>query len=259
MNQTGRARQGFAFMLALLLAWSARAPAAIPACGASSGPTRAALLELYTSEGCNSCPPADRWLSGLRAHPPRNLVVLAFHVDYWNRLGWVDRFSRPEYSARQSRIAKRLHSSTVYTPQFVLDGGDWRAWRSGLPEIGKSRALAQLALQLKPARDGRLEVDAKARLRGKHEGAQVYLVLYENDLTSRIAAGENAGSLLKHDFVARQLLGPFAIPESGRLRLRQAFLLEADWKPANLGVAAFIQNPTTGEVLQALQRSACGR
>lgn len=243
--------------LALLLAANGAALAARAKCLASSGPTRAALLELYTSEGCNSCPPADRWLSDLRDQAPRGVVPLAFHVDYWNKLGWIDRFSRPAWSERQGRIAARHRSRTVYTPQFVLNGQNWRDWRGGLPEPDAERAIASLRLRLQAVTKASLEVSGEARMREARAGAQVTLVLYENDLTSRIVAGENAGSLLKHDFVARQLLGPFPLPESGRLRLRETFALEAEWKPENLGVSAFIDHPETGEVYQALRLHMC--
>lgn len=246
-------------VLLLLLAANGAALAARAKCIASSGPTRAALLELYTSEGCNSCPPADRRLSDLRERAPREVVPLAFHVDYWNRLGWIDRFSRPAWSERQGRIAARHRSSTVYTPQFVLNGQNWRDWRGGLPEPGAERAVASLRLRLQAVAKGRLEVSGEARIREAKAGAQVTLVLYENGLTSRIVAGENAGSLLKHDFVVRQLLGPFPLPETGRLRLREAFALEAEWKRENLGVSAFIDHAETGEVYQALRLHMCKR
>lgn len=243
--------------LAPLLIWSGAAPAA--PCVAASGANRAALLELYTSEGCNSCPPADRWLTGLRERAPRDVVPLAFHVDYWNKLGWADRFSRPAWSARQGRIAAIHRSRTVYTPQFVLDGRDWRDWRGDLPEPQGESAGARLKLKLKPPQQDRLEISGEARLREPAPGARVYLALYENNLTSRIAAGENAGSLLRHDFVVRRLLGPLPLPDSGVLPLREAFDLEPDWKPVDLGVAAFIQDIDSGEVYQALRLHVCGK
>ncbi len=242
-------------VLALFL--SCVGAAANARCVAFSGPTRAPLLELYTSEGCNSCPPADRWLSGLRERAPRDVVPLAFHVDYWNKGGWVDRYSQPAWSERQGRIAAMHRSPTVYTPQFVLDGRDWRAWRGDLPEGGGERARATLTLRMKPPRNDRLEVNGEARMREHPDGAQVSLALYENNLISRVAAGENAGSLLRHDFVVRRLAGPFPLPESGVLRLRETFVLEPDWKPREMGVAAFIQNTGSGEVYQALRLHMC--
>lgn len=244
-------------LAALLLAWSAVTLAGAASCSASSGPLRTSLLELYTSEGCSSCPPADRWLSSLRTGSERRLVPLAFHVDYWNRLGWEDRFSKPAYSARQRWIAQVNRARTVYTPQFVLDGRDWRL-RGGLPSSREQAAAAQLRLELGPASGERLEVRGEARLNGSIPDAQVYLALYENTLSSPIAAGENAGRLLRHDYVVRELVGPLRLPASGVLPIRHGFKLGADWKRADLGVSAFVQDEATGEVYQALQRPACG-
>lgn len=244
----------------LLLVGNASVAADTSDCSADSGPTRTSLLELYTSEACSSCPPADRWLSSLlrsQAGAPRRLVPLAFHVDYWNRLGWVDRFAKPAYSARQYRIAEVNRARTVYTPQFVLDGRDWRPTGSGYPETRNQPAAAELHLKLHSVERERLEIHGQARLRSPVNGAQVFLALYENDLTSRVEAGENAGQRLRHDYVVRELAGPLRIPASGMLSFQHRFALDGDWKRAHLGVSAFVQSAVTGEVYQALQRPAC--
>lgn len=243
----------------LLLNWNVGVIAGTPDCSASSGPMRTSLLELFTSEGCSSCPPADRWLSGLREKTGTQpgLVPLAFHVDYWDRLGWVDRFARPAYSARQYWIAGVRGARTVYTPQFVLDGQDWRPARNGYPKTRNDEAAAELHLKLHPIERERLEVRGEARLRGPADGAQVFLALYENNLTSRIEAGENAGKLLRHDYVVRELIGPLRFPASGVLPLQHRFILDDDRKRDDLGVSAFVQSAITGEVYQALQRPAC--
>ena len=248
------------FSVLLLLLWHAAALAGAQSCSTSSGPMQTALLELYTSEGCSSCPPADRWLSRLlnQAESKQQLVPLAFHVDYWNRLGWADRFSKPAYSARQRWIAGVNRSRTIYTPQFVLDGRDARPMQSGLPTVQNARAAAaDIRLELAPPIGGRMEIRGEARMRKPTEGAQVFLALYENNLTTRIEAGENAGRLLRHDFVVRELLGPFRLPTSGVLPIQHVFSLGADWKRNDLGISAFIQNSTTGEVYQALQQPVC--
>jgi len=250
-----------AISVLLLLLWHAAALAGTQSCSASSGPMRTTLLELFTSEGCSSCPPADRWLSGLLAQAgnTQRLVPLAFHVDYWNRLGWADRFSKPSYSARQRWIADVNRSRTIYTPQFVLDGRDARPMQSGLPAVRNEReAAAEIHLELVPPVGRRMEIRGEARMRVPTEDAQVFLALHENNLTTRIEAGENAGRLLRHDFVVRELLGPFRLPPSGVLPIQHAFSLGADWKRNDLGVSAFIQNTTTGEVYQALQLPVCG-
>lgn len=257
MMQRPSLKQAFA---GLLLTWNIGVMADTPTCSADSGPTRNSLLELFTSEGCSSCPPANRWLSGLRTQTrtsPR-LVPLAFHVDYWDRLGWVDRFAKPAYSARQHWIAGVNRARTVYTPQFVLDGRDWRPARDGYPQAQNNRAAAELHLELDTAGTEKLEVRGEAHLHTPaDDGAQVFIALYENDLTSRVGSGENAGKLLRHDYVVRELVGPFRVPASGMLSFRHRFTPGDDWKHDDLGVSAFIQNATTGEVYQALQRPAC--
>lgn len=242
--------------LAILLmpAWPAWA-----GCSAATGPVRNSLLELYTSEGCSSCPPADRWLSGLRSHGGTSgrVVPLAFHVDYWDRLGWVDRYARADYSARQRWLAGVSGARTVYTPQFMLDGKEWQSWRSGLPRARNEPAAVEISLELGSAENGRLAVGGAARLLTRKDGARLFLALYENNLSSRIEAGENAGRLLRHDFVVRQLVGPIRLPASGSLPIRQSFTPDSAWKRADLGVAAFIQDLGTGEVHQAIARPSC--
>lgn len=115
-------------MRAILLACALFAPAAHAAtCSAASGPSRARLLELYTSEGCSSCPPAERWLSQLP--PDSGVVPLAFHVDYWDRLGWRDPFAQAAFSRRQRARNSKL--GWVYTPQVMLDGDDLRSGYRG--------------------------------------------------------------------------------------------------------------------------------
>lgn len=248
----------------MLLIWHtgplAGSPATETRCVADSGPLRNTLLELFTSEGCSSCPPADRWLSRLRANPDmaRGVAPLAFHVDYWNRLGWVDRFSKPAFSTRQRWIADVNRSRTIYTPQFVLDGRDARPMQNGLPGFPSRReAVADLRLEIGPLRGDKLDVQGVARLRAPSKDAQLFLALHENNLSSRIAAGENAGSMLRHDFVVRELVGPIPMPVSDEQLFKHAFSLGADWKRNDLGITAFIQNPTTGEIYQALQRPTC--
>lgn len=249
-----------AFAALLLLFCHVNALADSQSCSASSGPMRTSLLELFTSEGCSSCPPADRWLSGLlsQAGNRQRLAPLAFHVDYWNRLGWADRFSKPAYSARQRWIADVNHARTIYTPQFVLDGRDARPMQSGLPVArNEPEAAAEIRLELAPPAGGRMKVRGEARMRIPKEAAQVFLALYENNLTTRIEAGENAGRLLRHDYVVRELLGPFRLPASGVLSFQHAFSLSHDWKSNDLGVSVFVQNMSTGEVYQALQQPVC--
>lgn len=235
--------------IVLLLCCVLAIPAADAAiCSAASGPSRNSLLELYTSEGCSSCPPADRWLSHLPGDV--GLVPLAFHVDYWDRLGWRDPFAQAAFSQRQ----RALNSGPgwVYTPQVVLDGKDFRAWSRGLPTRSTAPAAVNLALTLVQTAE-RMEVQADSRFDDPAvgRGAQLFLALTENRLSSDVTAGENARRILHHDHVVRRLAGPLD-PHHASLRFR----LQPGWKAADLGVTAFVLD-ARGATLQALALPAC--
>ena len=131
---------------ASLLATVVTAQAAAPAsCEARSGARVPAVVELYTSEGCSSCPPADRWLSTLKAGP--EVIPLAFHVDYWDQLGWPDRLAQPAFSARQRDWQAVQHTRFVYTPQTILNGEDWRGW-PGTPPAARPASASAPVLRL---------------------------------------------------------------------------------------------------------------
>jgi hypothetical protein len=167
-----------------------------------SGPAQVSLLELYTSEGCSSCPPAEAWLSGLAQNPAlwKTVVPVAFHVDYWDNLGWKDSFSSREYTQRQRRYAADWGSDSVYTPAFVLNGAEWQAWGRTLPgnenpDAGKLLVLAtgdQLKISYSPSRSG-----------GSYSAEIVPLKM---NATSRVTRGENQGRTLTHQFIAMNLV-----------------------------------------------------
>ena len=166
-------------------------------CRATSGPTPPTVIELYTSEGCSSCPPADRWLSKLKGQP--GVLALAFHVNYWDRLGWPDRFASPEATARQHQLARLAASSNVYTPQVVANGRDapdWHRW-SQLPKPVPS-APSAITLQ----REGNT-VTASIAPGGDSGQIAGYWAVLEDQHESKVRAGENAGETLKHDHVVR--------------------------------------------------------
>ncbi len=168
----------------------------------TSPATRTAVVELYTSEGCSSCPPADRWLSSLKNESGlfRNFVPIAFHVDYWDDIGWKDRFASPAYSARQRRYAQSGTLSQVYTPGVVLQGNEWRHWGSSANSL-QSDAATVGPLQLSLDENGHTTLRwwpaeaASANLLGT-------VVLLGADLTTQVKRGENSGRELHHDFVA---------------------------------------------------------
>lgn len=235
-------------------------PARATACNAESGATLMPLIELYTSEGCSSCPPAERWLAGL---PPDKAVPLALHVDYWDYIGWRDRFADARFSARQREAVRRGGGRVVYTPQVLLDGRDFRAWRDDLAfgqsiaRIAAKPARARLALsaERKPAGAWTIRLDGQVAPRSGR--ATAYLVVYESGLSSDVRSGENAGARLRHGYVVRDWHGPLAIDAGGRIVVRRE-IARNDIAFANAGMAAFIEDPDTGEILQALALPFCG-
>lgn len=246
-----------ALMLACLCGMLAAPVARAAACAAQSGEQRAVLLELYTSEGCDSCPPADRRLSGFRdrAEYAGRLVPLAFHVDYWDRLGWTDRFASPRHTERQYAMAELARSRLVYTPQFLRNGRDWRSGSSPLDGLRGAAPGAHIVLRVGAAGVAGLSVSGEVV--AAKPGLEAWLAVYENNLESVVRAGENAGKTLRHDYVVRRLIGPLTPDREGRLALRQQIALDADWKRADLGVTVFVQDKASGEILQAVQRHAC--
>lgn len=240
-------------------------PAAAAGCRAQSGEKTAALVELYTSEGCSSCPPADRWLSGLasRGYGDR-LVPLALHVDYWDYIGWKDPYAKREFSLRQRKLSQLQRMALVYTPQVLLQGRDFPAWGSSafdaqVAAINARPAQARLALEIVALKPGTLEAEVSAEVlaAGRVADAALYLAVYENRLMSRITAGENRGRTLSHDYVVLEWQGPIAFSDTARISVRRTLALLPGGDPARSGLAGFVQDRRTGEVLQALLRPSC--
>jgi len=237
-------------------------------CVARSPEHTVALLELFTSEGCSSCPPADRWLSGLRTggKVAGKVVPLSLHVDYWDYIGWQDAFAQARFAARQRELAMHAGNAVVYTPQFFVQGKPYRpppsttAFNAELDAIYTRAPRADIALSLGQVASGKLPFKVTARLRDGQASwpAGLFVVLYENGLTSKVKAGENRGATLHHDFVVREWIGPKPLPATGSAEETMTFSLAPDRPAGNFGVAAFIQNPRTQEVLQALSRPVCG-
>jgi hypothetical protein len=166
----------------------------------SSREARTHLLELYSSEGCSSCPPAEAWLGSLRDDPGlwRDFVPVAFHVVYWDHLGWRDRFASKEYTARQYAYASRWSSDSVYTPGFVLDGVEWRRASGQHPPLSSAEKAGILSVEY--AADGVCRV----QFTGPGD-CDVHVALLGAGITSSVRAGENVGRTLHHDFVALAL------------------------------------------------------
>ncbi len=163
-----------------------------------SGPARTSLLELFTSEGCSSCPPAEARFSGLKENPGlwKQFVPVAYHVDYWDHLGWRDRYSSPEYTERQSSYAALWHSESVYTPAFVLNGKEMRGGLDSLSSPAES--VGKLSATSKDGMTWLVEFHPTEKETGKWEA---HIALLGTGISSRIGAGENGGRNLQHDFV----------------------------------------------------------
>jgi hypothetical protein len=175
----------------------------------SSGPAQVAVIELYTSEGCSSCPPAERWLGQLRddARLWKEFVPVAFHVRYWDYIGWKDRFASKAFTERQHAIARAWRSEQVYTPCFVRNGEEWRS--RDLSTRG-TKITGELAAA--QSDDGSLTVTFRPASELADATFDVFVALLGGGITSDVRAGENSGRKLAHEFVALSLNSAALVP-----------------------------------------------
>ena len=248
---------------ALVVTLMAAMPAtSFAACDVRSGPNTAALVELYTSEGCSSCPPADRQLSRLRQalDPAAEVVPLALHVGYWDYIGWKDPYSQAAFGKRQNWLVHANQQKTVYTPQFFVGGTELRSWRGGLRDkvrqVNALPAAAAIRVRASIAPNGALALNAEATSRTGAEPVALYLALAESGLASKVTRGENSGVTLAHDHVVREWIGPVRLI-GGAARVQRDITLPAAWNRARLEVVAFVQDGRTGSVLQAVSAHQC--
>jgi hypothetical protein len=252
-----RVNPAFAFALSALSALPAIAGAAAPACTAASRNVLIPVVELYTSEGCDSCPPADRWFSGLKAEAAKGRIVpLAFHVDYWDYLGWKDRFADPAFSARHREAASRSGAKVIYTPQVLFHGREFAQWRrTGPDKINDGRSpkspRAELNITAATAGGNQLQVKIGGKMLQGGRAASAYVAVYENGLASDVKAGENNGVRLAHDYVVRRWLGPFAFDGARPLALAETVSLPADSVAARAGIVVLAVDER-GSLLQSL-------
>ena len=232
-------------------------PAARAACSLTSGPNTAALVELYTSEGCSSCPPAEREIAHLRQTlgADAQVVALAFHVGYWDYLGWTDRYAQPAFAARQQWLVRANGQRTLYTPQFFVSGAEAGARHAGLREevlrLNRMPSRAQIRLDARLVSANALAVSAQAKAPAGGAQLGLYIALVQSGLVSHIARGENAGATLEHDDVVRQWIGPVALGAEGA-SARRTIALPAERNTARLQLAALVQDTQTGRVVQAV-------
>jgi hypothetical protein len=168
-----------------------------------SGPTRVALLELYTSEGCSSCPPAEKWLGELRGNAGlwTRFVPVAFHVNYWDHLGWRDVFATKAFTQREYTYADAWGSGSVYTPCVVRNGVEF-AWRNGLRLEPATAAVGALVVAWQDNGECRITFTPPA---GAKDAYVANVALLGGGIVSQVKSGENSGRDLRHEFVALQL------------------------------------------------------
>jgi hypothetical protein len=222
-------------------------PAAAQTCQARAPEQQALLVELYTSEGCNSCPPADRWLSTLKGRP--QVLAAAFHVDYWDRLGWTDRFGHARHTERQAEVARQGGARFSYTPQVLVNGRDWRGWPN-LPIVA-----APAAVQLTLARTEGTRVDVQVTpLRGAPARLALWWAVLEDGHVSQVKAGENLGVTLQHDHVVRHYgRGPAWAANTGVAVVQRLDAAHNGEGGRKVRLLVVVTDAVTGAPLQAAQ------
>ena len=246
-------RQVFAAVSAAIA--TAATFAASGQCTATSGATVPVIVELYTSEGCDSCPPADRWLSKTITERSKDdhFIALAYHVDYWDYIGWKDAFAQPAFTQRQSSLAANGGASGVYTPQIFVNGKDDRSWTGGAANLGAGSKAATVKFDAATAwRDDGLTISGK--LAAPSAGVRLRYAVTENGLVSAVKAGENKGVTLRHDAVVRAH-GPMLADSAGGFTVNVRLPKELRRSASRLHVIA---EDSSGKALAAATISCAG-
>jgi hypothetical protein len=214
------------------------------------------VLELFTSEGCSSCPPADELLSRIGAFTT-GVIPLAYHVDYWDSLGWLDPFSSSQWTMRQVEYVRAMQLSGSYTPQIVINGR-WQCVGSDPNRLARAIATARAApppgvvtVRATPPAAGshKLNISVSAHIvRTAGDKSLIVLVaIYENGLMAKIDGGENRGHRVRYDYTVRKIIPAFELNPAAGSALENELSVDLDpsWKLDHLGVAAFIQDETS--------------
>lgn len=229
-------------------------------CNWQSPANRMIVAELYTSEGCSSCPPADRWLTSQLATPERSnsILALSFHVDYWNYIGWEDPYSRKQFTERQYTHRRAGNVSQIYTPQFVFSNREVRRWGQAglipqrLAAMQQDKAPVGVQVSLERKASDQVEIKVKTEwLDERYSGGRVFLAFYEDNLSQQVKAGENRGELLKHDRVVRHLSEAKKVSPTSRVQVFN-HTVPADWNQSNVGLGVIVESNESNTVLQAL-------
>lgn len=229
----------------------------------SSGTQQIAVLELFTSEGCGLCPAADRWVHDLpnQGITDEQLIVLGFHIDYLNdKKGWIDRFSNIVFADRQRQQARINLYQSIYTPEFVISGEIIHNWekyaKDVIHAVNKFEPEADIKLSVSQ-QNNELVIDSHIGVKGADNRSYsvLYIAITEDDITSVVTGGDNAGTTFNHQHLVRKWLGPFPLDEKGETELSTLVELDDDWRLDKSHVVAVVQNLDDGFVLQALELS----
>jgi len=210
---------------------------------------RVSVMELYTSEGCDSCPPAEHWLSGFTADKRlwKELVPLAFHVTYWDDLGWKDPFDSRAYTLRQQLLALRAGSGNVYTPEFVLNGAEWQNWFNHWPlQLPDPVKVGSVSL----AAEGRRVRVHFAPAAARKDILEAHVVLLAFGVAVHVGAGENAGAVLDHDFLVLSLSDSPMVAKDGGYET-ELTLPASGVRAGRYGLAAWISSANDPTPIQA--------
>jgi hypothetical protein len=216
-----------------------------------SGQMQTPLLEMFTSEGCSSCPPAEAWFSKLKDSPKlwKDFIPVAFHVDYWDH-PWKDPFSSKSFTERQGKYAKAWQNESIYTPGFVWSSIEWRGWfkgeklpRSARPKVGlltaSSEDLKRWMVEFEPALTNRISYDVRAALLGF-------------DLTSKVTAGENKGRVLRHDCAVISWVESSLNQQGNTYRSELVFPQKLSLMPKRTAIAIWVEPAKSVGPVQAL-------
>jgi hypothetical protein len=212
-----------------------------------------AVVELFTSEGCSSCPPADELVLRIEKESTgQPIYILAYHVDYWNRLGWKDVFSSSEYSKRQSQYAEWLHSGSVYTPQIVVNGQkEFIGSEEGILRSAIKSNLEKSAtttLNLSDVKISNNKVQLQYQTQAPEGNTSLILAIVEKAAQSKVKSGENSGRTLSHVQIVRQLQ---TIELNGKGEGNGNISIPQGLNVKDLEVVGFVQNQTNGEIIAA--------
>lgn len=233
-------------------------------CQRTSPVKRNVLVELFTSDGCDSCPPANKWLSTALRGGDKALIPISMHVSYWNYLGWKDGFSKAFFDDRQESYARQAVNKFSYTPELFLNAREWRGWRNGdRNEIADAESeTSPISITLVATRldKGYLSVETtitqnKNAPKADLSAARLYVFLYEDELTEHPNAGELKNVLLKHDHVVRDW--KISDPIRGDKMVNSAFNIAPDWNQKKMGIVAFVQSNDLKSIYQAVDLPFC--